>query len=101
MAEHTLHAFLRQFRPAADQRPPETVWRMTPGANSRSGLLPDPRASTDGSQITDSPIREADLQRWNDDGGHGRQQRRATTGYGPLRDPERQMKRLSSEGTSA
>lgn len=74
MAHHTPHAYLRQFRHAADQRPQETFWQVKPMGTSRAELLRNLYAPVDGPHVTDSLVQDADLQRWNDDGGHGRQQ---------------------------
>ena len=63
MADPTLHVYLKQFRPAVEHRPQEPVRRVTPVMSHRTVLKRTPN----------SPVQNDDLQRWDDEGGHGRQ----------------------------
>ncbi|MGY2896391.1 hypothetical protein ACVWZX_004437 [Deinococcus sp. UYEF24] len=65
MADPTLHIYLKQLRPAIEHRPQEPVRRVIPVMSHRTVLK----------RTSDSPVQNDDIQRWNDDGGHGRQTR--------------------------
>ena len=64
MAVPTLHVYLNQFVSAANERTQEKVRRATPSTINSPVLLRD----------LDSPgsVKDPELQRWNDDGGHGK-----------------------------
>ena len=64
MAVPILHVYLKQFVSPADERTQKTVRRPTPSTVNSPVLLRD----------LDSPglVKDPELQRWNDDGGHGK-----------------------------
>ena len=64
MAVPTLHVYLKQFVSAANERAQETVRRPTPSTVNSPVLLRD--------LDSPGPVKDPELQRWNDDGGHGR-----------------------------
>ena len=63
MVAPTLHVYLKQFVSAANERTQEAVRRATPSTVNSPVLLIDLDSPT--------PVQDSDLQRWNDDGGHG------------------------------
>ena len=64
MAVPTLHVYLKQFVSAANERTQEVVRRATPSTGNSPVLLRD--------LDSPAPVQDSDLQRWNDDGGHGK-----------------------------
>ncbi len=62
----TLLVYLKQFRSAVKYRPQATVRWIISVTNHKAVLK----------GTLDSPIQNDDLQRWNDDGGHGRHPRK-------------------------